>query len=308
MLRLVLWKLLSLALVIFGSSALVFAILYLLPGDAIMSRLALGASSPERIAELRSQLGLDLPFYEQFARYFGGVVRGDLGRSMINSEAVLDKILTHVPATLALTAASSAIAVGTGIPLGILSATHRNGAIDIIARIVGLLGISMPAYWSGILLILVFSVHLSWLPAMGSGGSRALILPALTLGIVGAGFIVRMVRNSMLEALRQPFIVTLRAKGLSEGAILYRHALRNALIPAITLIGMLVGEMMAGAVVIETVFARQGIGRILADAIMAKDIPVVQGVVMFSAVVYVTVNLLVDLSYSIIDPRIRKVH
>lgn len=306
MIKLAAGRMLALLPVVFGSSVLVFVILYLIPGDSVMSRLALGTASPERIAELRGQLGLDLPLYEQFARYFGRLLRGDLGSSMITSEPVLDKIAAHFPATLALTAASSAVAATVGIALGMLSAIRRNGATDAVIRLLALLSISMPSFWTGILLILAFSVHWSWLPATGSGGLRALILPAITLGIAGAGFIARMVRNGMLEVLKEPYIAALRAKGLTERTVLYRHALRNALIPAVTLLGMLAGEMMAGAVVIETVFARQGIGRVLADAILAKDIPVVQGVVLFSAVVYVVVNLLVDLSYSLIDPRIRR--
>jgi len=306
MIKLAAGRMLALLPVVFGSSVLVFVILYLIPGDSVMSRLALGTASPERIAELRGQLGLDLPLYEQFARYFGRLLRGDLGSSMISSEPVLDKIAAHFPATLALTAASSAVAAVVGIALGMLSAIRRNGAADAVIRLLALLSISMPSFWTGILLILAFSVHWNWLPATGSGGLRALILPAITLGIAGAGFIARMVRNGLLEVLKQPYIAALRAKGLAEGTVLYRHALRNALIPAVTLLGMLAGEMMAGAVVIETVFARQGIGRVLADAILAKDIPVVQGVVLFSAIVYVVVNLLVDLSYSLIDPRIRR--
>jgi peptide/nickel transport system permease protein len=306
MIKLAAGRMLALLPVVFGSSVLVFVILYLIPGDSVMSRLALGTASPERIAELRGQLGLDLPLYEQFARYFSRLLRGDLGSSMITSEPVLDKIAAHFPATLALTAASSAVAATVGIALGMLSAIRRNGATDAVIRLLALLSISMPSFWTGILLILAFSVHWSWLPATGSGGMLALILPAITLGIAGAGFIARMVRNGMLEVLKEPYIAALRAKGLTERTVLYRHALRNALIPAVTLLGMLAGEMMAGAVVIETVFARQGIGRVLADAILAKDIPVVQGVVLFSAVVYVVVNLLVDLSYSLIDPRIRR--
>jgi len=169
-----------------------------------------------------------------------------------------------------------------------------------------LFGISMPTFWSGIILILIFSVNLNWFPAMGSDGWKSLVLPAITLGTVGAGFIVRMVRNSMLDIISDHFIMTLRSKGLTERAIMYRHALRNALIPAVTMMGMMIGEMLAGTVVIETVFSRQGIGRIIADAIMAKDLPVVQGVIFFSAIVYVVVNLLVDISYSIIDPRVRR--
>jgi peptide/nickel transport system permease protein len=164
----------------------------------------------------------------------------------------------------------------------------------------------MPTFWSGILLILIFSVFLNWLPGIGSDGWKTLVLPSLSLGFVGAGFIIRMVRNSMLDVINEQFIVTLRAKGLSERVVMYRHALRNALIPAITIIGLNIGELLAGTVVIETVFSRQGIGRIVADAIMAKDLPVIQGVVFFSAIVYVVINLLVDLSYSFIDPRVRR--
>jgi peptide/nickel transport system permease protein len=255
---------------------------------------------------LRRQLGVDRPFYEQFLHYFVQVLQGDFGKSLVNSEPVLPKIVAHFPATLALTTAAAAVSVVVGVVLGVLSAIHRNKAIDIVARIVGLFGISMPTFWSGILLILVFSVYFGWFPATGSGGLDTLVLPALTLGMLGAGFIVRMVRNSMLEVLGEPFITTLRAKGLLERAVMYRHALRNALIPAVTMLGILVGEMLAGAVVIETVFSRQGIGRIISDAIMTKDLPVVQGVVLFTAIVYVVVNSLVDISYSYIDPRVRR--
>ncbi|HEY2494526.1 MAG TPA: ABC transporter permease [Paenibacillus sp.] len=294
--------------VILGSLILVFCILYLLPGDPVLNMLDPSMATPEMIANLRHQLGLDQPFYVQFATYFSKIIQGDFGSSIVNSEPVLPKILKHFPATLLLTMASSIIAVIVGVLLGVLSAIHRNRWIDIVARIVGLFGISMPTFWTGILLILIFSIQLGWFPAMGSDGWKTIVLPALTLGIVGAGFIVRMVRNSMLEVINEQFIVTLRSKGLSEKAIMYQHALRNALIPAITMIGMLIGEMLAGAVIIETVFSRQGIGRIIADAIMAKDLPVVQGVVFFSAIIYVIVNLLVDISYSFIDPRVRRSH
>jgi peptide/nickel transport system permease protein len=262
--------------------------------------------SPEAIANLRHELGVDRPFYEQFLHYFREVLRGDFGKSLVNSEPVLPKIFAHLPATLELAISASFVSLTVGVALGVLSAVHRNKPIDIAVRIVALFGISMPTFWSGILLILIFSVFLGWFPAMGSNGWNTLVLPALTLGMLGAGFIVRMVRNSMLEVLGEPFITTLRAKGLAERAVLYRHALRNALIPGVTMMGILAGEMLAGTVVIETVFSRQGIGRIIADAIMAKDLPVVQGVVLFTAIVYVIVNALVDISYAYIDPRIRR--
>ncbi|MUT67532.1 ABC transporter permease [Paenibacillus sp. NEAU-GSW1] len=295
-------------LVIFGTMVVVFVILNVLPGDPALLMLDPAEATPEMIANMRHQMGLDRPFYIRFGEYFGNVLQGDFGNSMLNSEPVLPKIIEHFPATLSLTLFSAAISTAVGIALGVLSAIHRNGPIDLIARLVGLFGISMPTFWSGILLILIFSISLGWLPAMGSDGFRSLILPSVTLGLVGAGFIVRMVRTSMLDVINEPFIVTLRSKGLSERAVMYRHALRNALIPAVTMIGMIVGELLAGAVVIETVFSRQGIGRIIADAIMAKDLPVVQGVVFFSAIVYIAVNLLVDISYSAIDPRVRREH
>ncbi|MFD1953071.1 ABC transporter permease [Paenibacillus thailandensis] len=306
MARVVAGRFLSSLLVIMGSLVLVFTILYVLPGDPTDTILDPSVATPEMVANLRHQLGVDQPFHIQFFRYFSQMVQGDFGTSLLNSEPVLDKILAHFPATLALTAASSLVSVSVGLVLGVLSAVHRNRLIDIAARIVGLFGISMPTFWSGILLIVIFSLNLGWFPAMGSDGWLTLVLPAVTLGIVGAGFIVRMVRSSMLDIIDEHFIVTLRSKGLTERAVMYRHALRNALIPAITMIGMLVGEMLAGTVVVETVFSRQGIGRILSDALMAKDLPVVQGVVFFSALVYVIANLLVDLSYAGIDPRVRR--
>ncbi|CAH1192098.1 Glutathione transport system permease protein GsiC [Paenibacillus allorhizoplanae] len=299
-------RLLVSLLVILGSLILVFCILYVLPGDPVLSMIDPSSMSPEAIANLRHQLGLNEPFYVQFGHYFMAMIHGDFGKSLLNSEPVLPKILKHLPATLALTLASTLISTIIGVGLGVLSAVHRNRWIDVLARIVGLFGISMPTFWSGILLILIFSVSLGWFPAMGSKGFITLVLPSLTLGFVGAGFIVRMVRNSMLEVINEHFIVTLRAKGLSERLVMYRHALRNALIPAVTIIGIHIGDLMAGTVVIETVFSRQGIGRILADAIMSKDLPVVQGVVFFSAIIYVIVNLLVDISYVFIDPRVRR--
>ncbi|MCZ8521716.1 MULTISPECIES: ABC transporter permease [Paenibacillus] len=299
-------RLLSSVLVIAGASFLVFFILYLLPGDPVLMMLAGTTFTPEAAENLRRQLGLDRSALEQFFSFAGGLLQGDFGHSLVSDDPVLPKILSQFPATAALTFAGTLIAVILGIWLGVLSAVHRGGVIDLAARLISLLGISMPTFWSGILLILIFSVNLNWFPALGSDGWSTLVLPAAALGLVGSGFIVRMVRNSMLEVMNEPFITTLRAKGLSERLVMYRHALRSALIPALTIIGIQIGELLAGAVVIETVFSRQGIGRLLAGAITAKDLPVVQGVIFFTAVVYVAVNLLVDLSYSLIDPRVRR--
>ncbi|MFE6797748.1 ABC transporter permease [Paenibacillus chitinolyticus] len=299
-------RLVSSLLVIGGASVLVFIILYLLPGDPVLMMLAGTSASAETAANLRHQLGLDQPVIRQFLVYAENLLRGDFGKSLVNDDPVLPKILEQFPATALLTAAGTFLAVVTGIWLGVVSAIHRNSFIDFLARIVSLFGISMPTFWSGILLILVFSVRLNWFPAVGSEGWESLVLPAAALGLVGSGFIVRMVRSSMLEVMNEPFITTLRSKGLSERVVMYRHALRSALIPALTMIGIQIGELMAGAVVIETVFSRQGIGRLLAGAILSKDLPVVQGVVFFTAIVYVLVNVLVDLSYAFIDPRVRR--
>ncbi|UYO04850.1 ABC transporter permease [Paenibacillus sp. PSB04] len=306
MLWMVTRRLLTSLLVIIGSLVLVFTILYVLPGDPTDNMVDPSMATPEVIANLRHQLGVDQPFHIQLLHYFGSILQGDFGKSLLNSDPVLPKIAESFPATLALTGASVLVSVTVGLLLGVLSAIHRNGAIDIIARVIGLFGISMPTFWSGILLILIFSITLGWFPAMGSDGWRTLVLPALALGTVGSGFIIRMVRNSMLEVISEQFIVTLRSKGLAERAVMYRHALRNALIPAVTMTGMLIGDMLAGTVVVETVFSRQGIGRIISDAIMAKNLPVVQGVILFSAIIYTLVNLLVDLSYTLIDPRVRR--
>lgn len=306
MLWMVTRRLLTSLLVIIGSLVLVFTILYVLPGDPTDNMVDPSMATPEVIANLRHQLGVDQPFHIQLLHYFGSILQGDFGKSLLNSDPVLPKIAESFPATLALTGASVLVSVTVGLLLGVLSAIHRNGAIDIIARVIGLFGISMPTFWSGILLILIFSITLGWFPAMGSDGWRTLVLPALALGTVGSGFIIRMVRNSMLEVISEQFIVTLRSKGLAERAVMYRHALRNALIPAVTMTGMLIGDMLAGTVVVETVFSRQGIVRIISDAIMAKDLPVVQGVILFSAINYTLVNLLVDLSYTLIDPRVRR--
>lgn len=292
--------------VLIGSLFIVFSINYFLPTDVVDGLLAENAGNPEIVEKLREELGLNLPFHTQFSNYILNVVHGDLGQSIIDGENVIDKIATQFPATVALTLSSITVSIVVGITLGVLAAVHRNSLIDYIARIIGLFGISMPTFWSGILLILVFSITLGWFPSMGSDGFASLVLPSITLGLVGAGFIVRIVRNSMLEVINETYISTLRAKGMSERIVMYRHALRNALIPALTMIGVMIGEFLGGAVVIETVFARQGVGRIVADAILVKDLPIVQGVVFFIAIIYVVINVLVDISYSLIDPRIRR--
>ncbi|GGG68103.1 ABC transporter permease [Paenibacillus radicis (ex Gao et al. 2016)] len=306
MLKVIVNRLLISIVVLLGTLTLVFSLLHLLPGDPVNIKVAGNPVSAEVIANLRHEFGLDQPLYKQYFQYIGKVLHGDFGKSLIDNEDVMVKLMAQFPATISLTLLSMVIAIVLGVLLGVLSAVYRYRSLDHLIRLISLFGISMPTFWVAILLVLIFSVHWQWLPASGVGGFQYVILPAASMGIVGAGLIARMVRGSMLEAIHEPFVRTLRAKGLPERTVIYQHVLRNALIPAVTMIGMLLGELLAGAVVIESVFARQGIGRVILDAIMAKDLPVVQGAILLTASLYIIVNLLVDLSYTIIDPRVRE--
>ncbi|NHN29152.1 ABC transporter permease [Paenibacillus agricola] len=291
--------------VILGTLTLVFLIVHWLPGDpAVM--LAGDDAAPDRVEFLRKQLGLDRPLWQQYLSYIWSSVQGDFGTSFANSQPVLNRLLAQMPATLSLAALSTLFAAFFGVLLGILSAVYRNRFLDYVIRFISLLGVSMPSFWVAILLILIFSVHFQLLPAIGNGTFKQLILPSIALGISGAGTLVRMVRNSVLEVIGEQYVLTLRAKGLSERAVLYQHVLRNALLPAITILGIIVGNMLSGAVVTETVFSRQGLGKMVVDAINQKDIPVIQAAVLITAIITVVTNLLVDISYSYVDPRIRK--
>lgn len=291
--------------VLWGVTTLVFLAIHLLPGDPAELMLAESGGSAESIARLRDQLGLDEPLYVQYGRFLLNTLRGDLGRSIFTNRPVLQTILEQLPSTieLALSAMLVAIALGTG--LGILAALNHNSWLDNACMAIAVAGVSMPIFWSGLLLILLFSSTLHWLPATGQGSLRHLLLPAVVLGFTSSGTIARLVRSSLLEVLYQEYITTAQAKGLSERLILIRHALKNALIPVITVVGLQFGFLLGGAVVTETVFSRQGIGRLIVDAILWKDFPLVQGGVLLSAVTYTLVNLLVDISYAFADPRIR---
>ena len=269
-------RLAAAVLVVFGTVTLVFAILYWLPGDPAVL-IAGEDASPETIGHIRAQLGTDRPLGAQYLAYLLGLLHGDLGTSFSTREPVFGRLWAQFPSTLALTVFACALAIVLGVVLGITAAINRGNAVDHALQSVMLFLTSMPSFWLGILLILLFSVTLRWLPAIGNGTPLHLVLPVACLGLVASGRLMRMVRNSVLEVLHEPFVVTLRGKGLLERHVLYRHVLRNALIPVVTLFGILVGELLAGAVVVETLFARQGIGRILVEAVGVKDIPVVQG-------------------------------
>ena len=294
-------------LVIFSVLTLVFSMLHLVPGDPV--RIMLGAGgyivSGDDIQRLREELGLDDPLHIQYARFLAGAMRGDLGRSLLNRRPVIQEIASQLPSTLQLAFAGMGLAVILGILLGVVAALHAGSWIDLITMVFALLGVSMPEFWVGLLFIYLFGLKLRWFPIIGYGGLRRLVLPALVLGLVHSSFVARLTRSSLLEVMQQDYIRTARAKGLRERVVVCRHALKNAMIPVITFLGIQFGFVLSGAVVIETVFAREGLGRLTVDAILRKDFPVVQGAVLFIAAGYVVINLIVDVLYAFFDPRIR---
>jgi peptide/nickel transport system permease protein len=292
--------------VLFGVSITVFLMLHMIPGDPVLALLrGQPTVTPEDIARLRAQLGLDKPLPVQYLQWLGGVLRGDFGESILAHRPVLTMIAEQSWSTVQLTTAAMVMAVIIGTTLGTISALRRNSWVDTLASLISLFGVSMPTFWFGMILIYVFSLRLGWFPVTGEGGWQRLVLPALALSLDFSAIIARLVRSSLIEVLQQDFVRTARAKGLRERSVVVRHALRNGLIAVITIVGLQVGTLLGGAVVIETVFARQGIGRLAVTGILGKDFPLVQAIVLLAAVVYVGINLLVDLSYSLLDPRIK---
>jgi ABC-type dipeptide/oligopeptide/nickel transport system permease component len=264
-----------------------------------------GAVTPQRLDELREEMGLNDPLLVQYGRFLGNALIGDLGTSVRFRTEVTGLVLERFPSTLELAISGLFVALLIGVPLGMIAAVRQNTWVDATAMSISYVGASMPIYFLGLVLILLFAFNLRWLPAAGSEGWDSLILPAVTLGFVSAGLISRLVRSSLIEVLGEDYIRTSRAKGLVERIVLSRHALRNALIPVITIVGLQFGNMLAGAVVTETVFSRPGLGRLTVNAILSKDYPLVQGCVLFLATAYLLVNLMVDIAYAWLDPRIR---
>lgn len=291
-------------LVVLGVVSIVFLLLHLVPGDPVEIMLGESASAADRQA-LRGALGLDRPLHEQYLGYIGGLATLDLGTSIHYRQPVTDLLLDRLPATGLLAGVTLLLTVVLALPLGIVAAIRRNTRWDTGAMGFSLLGVSIPNFWLGPLLILVFSLWLGWLPVSGQGGVAAVILPALTLGTGLAAVLSRMVRSSMLEVLHEDYLRTARAKGLSPRRVILRHALRNAMLPVITLMGLQLGALLAGAVITETVFSWPGVGLLTIEAIQSRDYPVVQACVLLISVTYVIVNLLTDLAYAWIDPRIR---
>jgi ABC-type dipeptide/oligopeptide/nickel transport system permease component len=297
--------------VLFGVSLLAFAVMHVVPGDPV--RLIAGPDAPESVVErIRLELGLDRPLHEQYWAFLHRALRGDLGRSLRSRAPVADEILARFPATLELTTASMLIAVMVGVPLGLIAAVRRATWVDYVAMTTSLSTLSMPVFWLAIVAIWLFSLQLGWLPVSGRGGPlwqwdglRHIVLPAATLATTSIAITSRLTRSGMLDVLGREYVTTARAKGLPPVWVVTKHALKNALIPVVTVVGLQYGFLLGGAVVTETIFAWPGVGRLAMTAILQRDYPVVQGCVLLVAVLFVMVNLLVDLLYGWLDPRIR---
>lgn len=302
--RFIVKRLIAMVPVLIGVTLLVFIIMSFAPGDPARMILGEGASS-EDVAALRLEMGLDDPVIVQYVRYLGSLMHGDLGTSYKTKTSVAMEIFSRFPNTVELAVVSVAITVILAIPLGIIAAVKQNSLFDTISMIIALIGISMPVFWLGLLLILFFSLQLGWLPASGADGLRSLILPALTLGLIHMALIARVMRSSMLEVIRQDYIRTARAKGLANRVVIVRHALNNAMLPTMTMIGILIGQLLGGSVVTETVFAWPGVGRYMVQSIGFRDMPAVLGCIIVFAVVFSLVNLIIDILYGFIDPRIK---
>jgi peptide/nickel transport system permease protein len=288
----------------FLAATLVFALVHLVPGDPVEMMLGEGARAAD-VEALRHELGLDRPLTEQYLGFVGGLVRGDLGRSLHSGEPVLATLAERFPATLELALASLTVALLIALPLGLVAALHRDRAPDHLARLLALLGVSMPSFWLGPMLILLCAIEWDLLPVSGRGGPASLVLPAITLGAGLAGLLTRMVRAALAEELGRPYLLATRARGVGRAMAVGRHALKNALIPVVTVLGLQFGALLTGAIITETIFSWPGLGRLLVESIRLRDYPVLQGAVLLIALTYLLVNLGTDVVYAWLDPRIR---
>jgi peptide/nickel transport system permease protein len=291
--------------VLFGITLLTFLMTHLTPGDPVVIYSMGKPLSEEREAQIREQFGLDRPLWEQYRNYMADLLRGDLGSGLHDKRPVWDTIREAIWPTLQLALAGLTVAIVLGVTLGILAALFHNTWLDSAAMVVALLGVSTPVFYLGLLLLFAFSFQIHLFPATGTGGWQNLVLPALAVGFASSAYIARLVRSSMLEVLRQDYVTTARAKGIRERLVVTRHALKNSLIPVVTYFGILLAGLLTGAVVTEQVFSRPGLGRVAITAITSRDFPLIQGTVLVTAIVYVLVSLVIDLSYAFIDPRIR---
>ena len=290
--------------VLLGVATLVFSLIHVIPGDPAQAMLG-ETASPSDVADLRQRLGLDRPLPVQYAVFLGGLLRGDLGTSLRTGEAVSTQIAERIPATFELAIAAMIVAVGAALPLGIAAAVWRRTLVDHVAMTAAMAGVSIPNFWLGPLLAIVFGVELGWLPVSGRGGLEHLVLPAVSLGGALAAIVARMTRATLLEELRQPYVQAARARGASRTWAVVGHAFRNSLVPVVTIVGLQFGAVLTGAVITETIFSWPGVGRLLIQSISFRDYPMVQGCILLIAVTYVAVNLATDLLYSVLDPRIR---
>lgn len=303
MTRYIAQRLVAAAITLIGISLIIFLLLRLLPGDP--ARIIAGLlASEEDVQRIRVQMGLDRPLPVQYAMFLGRMLRGDLGQSARTSEPVLSEIMKRLPATVKLAVISMVIAGLGGVLGGVIAAYRRNSTLDYLISMGTLFGVSMPVYWLGLMLIVLFAVRLHWLPAAGSEKPASYIMPSLTLAAFSIALVARMTRSSMLEVLGEDYVRTARAKGLGEQVVVMRHALKNALIPVITVIGLQFGTLLGGAVLTETVFGWPGMGQLLVDSIFARDYPMVQGIVLVFSFLFILVNLIVDITYAYVDPRI----
>jgi peptide/nickel transport system permease protein len=291
--------------VIIGITLFSFLIVHLIPGDPVQALAGEKPISPAQAEQIRIQYGLNLPLWEQYWRYLTSLAHGNLGSGLHSQRPVWDSIREAMWPTVQLTLAGLAVAIVLGVTLGVFAAIFHNSWFDSAAMVTALLGVSMPSFYLGLLLLFLLSFHFHLFPATGLGGWRHLVLPALTLGFGSSAYIARLIRSSMLDTLNQDYIKTARAKGLAERIVVIRHALKNALIPAVTYFGIQLAGLLTGAVVTENVFSRPGLGRLAVTAIGNRDIPLIQGTVLVTAAIYLSVSLVVDLSYAFIDPRIR---
>jgi peptide/nickel transport system permease protein len=300
-------RVIALIPVIIGVTLIVFFIMSLSPGDP--AKMILGdEASPEAVQLLRQEMGLDDPLLVQYGRYMYNAIQGDMGLSYKSKKPVTEEIWARFPNTIKLTLTAITFAVIISLPLGILAAVKQNSFFDGFSMLLALFGVSMPAFWFGLLLILFFSLKLGWFPSSGSESLKSIVFPSIALGFLHMAAIARTTRSSMLEVIRQDYIRTARSKGLSYGAVIRKHALKNALIPTITVVGLQVGVLLGGAVIVETVFAWPGVGRLMVQSIMGRDIPMVMGCIILFATGFTIVNLIVDLLYGFIDPRIRSMY
>jgi peptide/nickel transport system permease protein len=281
-------------------------LIHLVPGDPVQIMYAQSqGTTPEQLAVIRAKLGLDLPLWQQYFAYVGRLAQGDLGLTIRGQQPVLDLLLQRLPNTLALAVSALVLAVSIGVPLGFVAAYRRGTAIDNGLMLLAITGVSIPHFWLGLVLLFVFAVQLQWLPVAGTGALN-LVLPAVTLGVANAAVVARMTRSAMIDVMSQDFVRTARAKGLPEAVVLYRHVLRAGLIPVVTMMGMQFATLMGGAIVVENIFAWNGVGRLAIEAIFQRDYPLIQGFILMFAVVVVTVTTLLDALYALLEPRIRR--